>query len=313
MKRATSLALIAAAATSTYPLGSRAQSAPTIRIAGGGTTDPYLVPYYARDEDFFTHAGLNVDLMPQPTVAAGVQAVVAGAADVAQADIIMLANAVIHGLPLTMFAACSIYHTSSNAPIGILVNKDSPYRTAHDLEGKNMGVVTLSSLSAIAGREWIRIHGGDPSTIRLVEVPFSQMPSALERGLIDVAVEVDPYLYGTVSANMRNLGDGYAAIAPFYLGVWVAQKSWIVQNIESLRRFTNTIYATARWANAHQSETAPMFAKYGNYDLDVVRKMMRTEYATALDPKLLDSVLDAAYRYKTISAPIKAGDLITRI
>ena len=284
-----------------------------IRIAGGGTTDPYLVPYYARDEDFFTHAGLNVELIPQPTVAAGVQAVLAGAADVAQADIIMLANAVIHGLPLTMFAGCAIYHTSANPPIGILVNKDSPYQTARDLEGKNMGVVTLSSLSAIAGREWIRIHGGDPATIKLLEVPFSQMPSALERGLIDVAVEVDPYLHGALSANMRNLGDGYAAIAPFYLGVWVAQKPWIAQNLDGLRRFTNTIYSTARWANAHQGDTAPMFAKYGNYDLDVVRKMTRTQYATILDPKLLESVLDAAYRYRTISTPLKAGDLITRI
>jgi NitT/TauT family transport system substrate-binding protein len=271
-----------------------------------------LVPYYARDEGFFTRAGLDVDLLPQPNVAAGVQAVLAGAADVAQADIIMLANAAIHGLPLTMIAGAAIYRARPNPPIGILVSNDSPYRTARDLQGKSMGVVSLSSLSAIAGREWIRVHGGDPSTVRLVEMPFSQMPAALQRGLIDVAVEVDPYIHGDAGAALRNLGDVYATIAPFYLAVWVAQKPWVAQNDAAVRRFIETIYTTARWANTHQSDTAPLFAKYGNYDPDVVRNTTRTVYATSLEPNLLDSVLAAAYRYKAIAEPVKSADLMYR-
>ncbi len=225
----------------------------------------------------------------------------------------MLANAAIHDVPLTMFAAGGIYYTSPNPAIGILVNGDSPIQTARDLEGKTLGVITLSSISAIAGREWIRTHGGDPSKIRLLEVPFSQMLSALERGLIDAAVEVDPFLHAPAAASMRNLGDGYAAIAPFYLGVWVAQKTWLAQNAGSARQLANAIYTAARWANTHQNDTPPILSKYANSDLEAVRKTTRTQYATNIDLKLLDSVLDAAYRYKTIAVPIKARDLVTRV
>ncbi len=63
MKRATSLALIATAATGAFPTSTGAQSTAAIRVAGGGTTEPYMVPYFARDENFFVRAGLNVDLL----------------------------------------------------------------------------------------------------------------------------------------------------------------------------------------------------------------------------------------------------------
>jgi NitT/TauT family transport system substrate-binding protein len=308
VRRVEALAALAAASASAIPRRIGAQTA-AVRIAGSGTTEPYLVPYYARDEDFFTKAGLNVELIPQPTVIGGVQAVAAGAADVSQGDIIMLANALIGGLPFAIIAGGGIYRATNTPSVALVVTRDAPIRSARDLEGKNMGVVTLKSLTAISGLEWVRRNGGDPSRIRLIELPFAQMPEALTRGNIDAAVAVEPFIhYGPVP--LRVLGNIYNAVAPLYLGVFFANTTWLAANADTARRLVATFYETARWANTHPGDTPPLIAKYNGYELDYVRKLSRSEYATSLDPKLMDAILDGAYRYGAIAKPVSSRELI---
>lgn len=312
MRRRRALETFAAAALALSGDAAAADSA-TVRIAGAGSTDPYDVPFYARDGGFFARAGLDVELVPQPTVAAGVQAVAAGAADVSQGDLIMLSNGLIRGLGFTVIAGGGIYRFETSAPsLALAVLKDSPLQRAQELEGKNVGVVTLNSLSAIGMLEWARRSGADPSKIRMVELSFTQMPAALARGDVVAAVAVEPFL-SSGQLPLRILASIYNALAPFYLGVWFTTKDWLTNNPATARKLVAAIYDTARWANTHQNETAELVAKYAKYNLDDVKRSTRTEYATSLDPALMDPVLDSAYRFNAISKPLRARDLITRV
>ncbi len=81
-----------------------------------------------------------------------------------------------------------------------------------------------------------------------------------------------------------------------------------------MRRLATALYDTARWANGHHDETAPILAKYAKLDLARIRAMNRTRYATSLDPKLMQPVLDIALRYNLLEKPKSpAADLIARI
>jgi NitT/TauT family transport system substrate-binding protein len=277
-----------------------------MRIAGS-TTDPYMVPYYASDLGAFAKAGLNIELMTQPTVAGVVQAVAANAADVGQGDLIQLGNAVSRGLPLAVFAGGALYRTvEPQSALGVL--RDSRYRSAQDLQGKTVGVITLQSLGAVSVKVWLRINGVDPATVKLVEIPFPQMVAAMEKGDTAASLFGNAYLR---LPEVRTLADTYRSIgSTFYVACWFGRRDWLAQNRAAVKRLTALIYDTATWANGHPTDTAPMLSKYAKLELETVRSMVRTTYATTLQPQWVTPVLNAAYQYKAIATPVTARDLI---
>ena len=311
MQRRELLGLLGGTLASGLPYPSLAQGTAGIRIAAS-LTDPYMGPYYAREQGFYQKAGLSVEVLTQPTVAAAVNAVAANAAECAQGDLIQISNAIVRGIDFIVFAGGGIQRATPAPSLALAVLKDSPIKTAHDLEGKSIGVVTLNSLSQIATQEWVRKSGADPTKLRFVELLFPTMPGALQRNLVSAAVAVEPFLTGG-DVPLRILENIYNDIAPFYLGCWVTTRTWLRQNRDLARRLTAAIYDTARWANTHQDETAAIIAKYTRYTVEDMKKGTRADYATSLDPALMNPILEDAYRFGAISKPVTANDLITRV
>ncbi len=311
MQRRSMVGLLGGALAAGLPRLSEAQGTAGIRIAAS-LTDPYMGPYYAREEGFYQKAGLNVDVLTQPTVAAAVNAVAANAADCAQGDLIQISNGVLRGIDFTVFAGGGIQLPTTAPALALAVLKDAPIRTAHDLEGKSIGVVTLNSLSQIATQEWVRKSGADPSKLRFIELSFPTMPGALQRNLVSAAVAVEPFLTGG-DVPLRILENIYNDIAPFYLGCWITTRTWLRQNRDVARRLTSVIYDTARWANAHQDDTAAIIAKYTKFTVEDMKKGTRASYATSLDPALMNPILEDAYRFGAISKAVSANDLTTRV
>ena len=310
LSRGRTLALLAsAAALETLP--ARAQTAP-LRLGGSGT-DLYIEPFLALDGNYLSRAGLtNVEVSALANGGAIASAVAGGALEAGLADMIQIANAANRGLPFAFFAGSGLY--ASDAPIlALCVGKSAPAKSAKDLEGGTVALVALKSITEAAVREWLHVNGADLTKIKFFEMPYAEMAPALARGTVTAAFLGEPFL----SANkddVRIVGRCYDAVAPsFYISAWFASRDWIAKNGETVRRLTSALYDTARWANGHHDETAPILAKYAKLDLGRIRAMNRTRYATSLDPKLMQPVLDIAVRYQLIEKPVAAADLIARI
>lgn len=303
--------IIAAAAACGLGAGPRAivaQSGTSIRM-GAYPTDTYAEPFFAQDTGIFRRAGLSVDIAAGPTA---MQALVAGALDVAIGDVIQAANPVNAGVPIAIFAGGSLY--SSEAPATLLcVAKNSPIRSAKELEGQNIGVVQLATLSTLGAREWMRQNGADVEKARLVEIPFAAMNAALQRGQLAAAMIAEPFL-SDARNDVRALGKAYDAIAKsFYISTFIAKREWLEKNLDTARRVARALYETAQWANFHHDESAPILAKYAKLELEHVRAMTRTSFATSLDERQVQPLLDVAYRYKQLTKPVNAADLIVKV
>ena len=106
----------------------------------------------------------------------------------------------------------------------------------------------------------------------------------------------------------------YGAIAPvFPISLVVATRAWVTQNPDVARRLVAATYDTARWANQNHPRTAEILAKYSNVDVDVIRRMRRTAFATSLDPAMVQALLDAAVANKLVDRPTSATDLLMRV
>lgn len=292
------------------PTAGRAQTT-AIRV-GGLTTDTFAMAYYAREMGFFSRAGLTVELLPFNNGSTQAAAAAGGALDVGIGEATELANGAARGLPFAIIAGGAMYQTS--APTTLLcVAKNSPLRAAKDFEGQTIAVPALVALTATAVRAWLAQNGADLAKVRFVEMPLPQMAEAVARGTIGAAHLGEPQLTAG-SALVQPVAKCYDAIAPqFILSDWFTTRDWIARNPETAKRFVAVAYETARWANANHDESLAILAKAAKYDLDLVRSMRRASYATSLDARLIQPVLDAGLKYKALERPFNANDLIVRL
>jgi ABC-type nitrate/sulfonate/bicarbonate transport system substrate-binding protein len=102
------------------------------------------------------------------------------------------------------------------------------------------------------------------------------------------------------------------AIAPRFMSTgWIASNDWIKAHPAEAAKFAEVIMKTAVWANAHKKESAQILLKHTRITPETAATMSRVEYATALDPKMMQPSIDAAAKYS--SAPMRdtpAAELI---
>jgi NitT/TauT family transport system substrate-binding protein len=311
LTRARALALAAAATSVALGGPVRAQSGIPLRI-GTVPTESYAEPLFGLDGGFFAKAGLNVELTMFGTGGQITNAVAGGALDVGMADAIQTCLAVIRGIPFVFFAG-GMQYVSDAPTTRLCINKSGVIRTAKDLEGQTIAINGLRSIQEISVREWLRQNGADAEKVRFVELPPSAVVAAIQRGTVAAAIVSEPAL-SAGSEDVRFFAKAYDALAKaFYINSWFANRDWLAKNADTARRLLGAVYETARWANTHHDESAPILAKYSKLEPERIRAMTRAVYSTTLDTPLMQPVIDLAFKYKVLERRINAADVIVKV
>lgn len=302
------LALLAAAQVEA-PQRALAQSVPRLRVGIESGAETFAELQYGVDAGIFTHAGLEVVPSSFPTAGPIAAALAGGALDIGTVDLILLANAVNRGVPLVAIAGSGLFRVQDPTS-GLCVPVSSPIRNAKGFEGLTIAVGTLVSLTSISLRMWLAQNGADQAKVQFVEMNFAEMAAALQRGAVAGIYLPEPMITQNAGA-VKLIATPYSAIAPtFPISVVITTRDWLAQNRDVARRFVAAVYDTARWTNTHREQTAVMLAKHTQLDLDIIRRMHRTQFATTLDPIGIQAVLDAAATNKLIDRKTIAADLI---
>lgn len=288
---------------------------PALRVACTANSG-YAGAYYAHDAGFFTRAGLDVDVQTLSTGAAITAAVASGAVDIGITNVLPLAAAVEHGIPLLYICAGGLVNPDE---LTFWVRDDSGIRTGKDLEGKTIAATSLDNIIVVASRAWVDQAGGDSAKLRFVELPFSEVAAALHRGTIDAGPINEPALseqrrQGALRGLHELQPPLFSVFGPHAMvGGWFARDAWIEANRETARRFRSAIYAAATWADSHGDESATILAKYAKMDPAVVKMMNRSPLANSLGPGMIQKVLDLAFKYRALHRRFAASSLIARL
>ncbi len=266
--------------------------------------------FYAVDQGYFKKAGLNVDLQVFTNGGAVAQAVLAGALDVGLADLVSVSSGHARGVPFTYIAPAAFY-TASQPTYFVAVTQSSPIRSAKDFNGKTVAVNGLKNVNQIPTMAWIDKNGGDSKTVKFVEMPYPQMPTALEQGQIDAAALAEPFI--TLNrGKFRILSLGDAGIANrFLVSGYVATTAWTGAHPDLVRKFAQVIHETGEWANKNPAQSAPILVKYAKLPAEVAANMTRTLYGDRLEANLLQPVIDATARYEVIPKAFPAQEIIS--
>ena len=266
--------------------------------------------YYAEDLGYFKAAGLDVHITDMTASPPIVAAVASGAGDIGFSVVSSTAVAHERGIPVRFIAPGAMWVTA-NGTAQLVVAKDSPLQSAASFNGKTIAVTGLADLTYYGTKAWLERNGGDTSTIKWVELSFPEMAAAVAQHRVDAAMIAEPFLEASKPV-VKFIAPVDDAIAPRFMSTgWIASNDWIKAHPAEAAKFAEVMQKTAVWANTHKKESAQILLKHTRITPETAATMSRVEYATALDPKMMQPSIDAAAKYS--SAPMRdtpAAELI---
>jgi NitT/TauT family transport system substrate-binding protein len=307
LRRGTFLAGAALAGFSSTALPVRGQALQTLRIQSI-PFDAGSEAFYAKELGFFAKQGIDAVVSPVSNGPAIAAAVASGAVDIGFSNALSIETAYKKGLPFVFIAAAAIYSSAAPSSV-VMVPKDSPARTAKDLNGKTIGVNGLKNIAEYAPALWMDKNGGDSSTVKFVEISPGETPAALEQHRIDAANLAEPQIT-QAKASSRIFAKAYDALGDgWMIAGYFAMRPWADAHPDLVRKFQSAIRETAVWANANPDKSADILAKIAKLEPSIVRASVRAKFGESLSAAAIQPTIDLAARYKLLDA-FPASELI---
>jgi NitT/TauT family transport system substrate-binding protein len=182
------------------------------------------------------------------------------------------------------------------------------------LNGKTISVGAIKDSTWIGARLFVDAAGGDSTTVKFIELPFSAVTAAVLAKRIDAGVSNAPYLKDDVRAGkVRALGDLLGALGPHFLETaWVCTADYIAKNRDTVARFVRVIHEAQVWCNAHVSEAGDLTSAYTGIDRATVAAT-KTIFATEADPREMQPYVTACAKYDIIPKSFDAAELYARL
>ena len=304
MSRSAAMMLVAGGICAAARPAAAQTAAVTVRM-GTIPIEPSAEAYYGDQAGIFLANGITPIVSTFNNGATILQAVVGGDLDAGETNPFQLAVAIARGIPLQMIAPACLY-TKRVANPNVVVAKTSPIKSPKDLAGATIGVGSLGDFNQLSLWAWLDANGVPRESVKYIELPFSEIGAALERGTIQAGFIVEPAKTDAMKAGqIRDFADTYIALAPeLATTVWFTSKSWLQKNPDTAKSLVRAIYATGRWANTHGPQAAAIIAKVTKIDPAIVAAQQRRLFATSNDRKYVEATLTLAAHYGMLVRPV---------
>ena len=230
-----------------------------LSISMSSTGMPSIELYIAREKGFFREEGFEPQLIRMSANAA-IAAGVAGELD-ALGSVGSAVRGIMRGVPLRVISV------DLRRPIFWLVSRGE-FRSAKELKGKILGIVTINGSQHSAARKMLALHGVDSDK----ELTFSQVGDeatqlqALISNSIQVAALTPPYVFlARDKFKMNVLESSIDKFPSIQQGIGVQVKTF-QDNPDWLRRLLRVKAKAARFFHENEKETVDMLVRIWKSD-----------------------------------------------
>ncbi|MFI1957966.1 ABC transporter substrate-binding protein [Streptomyces althioticus] len=262
------VALLAVAATacgssSSGSSGKSSDGVTTVKVGVIPIVDVAPV-YLGVKQGFYKKRGLDLTLETSQGGAAIVPGVVSGQFQFGFSNTTSLMVAQSRDVPVRAVANGVASTGKAGADFGgVVVKGDSPVKSAKDLAGKKVAVNTLKNIGDTSVRESVRKAGGDPRSVRFVELPFDQMPAALDAGQVDAAWVVEPSLSVAKEQGARVVASNFVDVSPdLTIALYFTSDKLAQQDPELVKKFAEATRESLAYAAGHPDEVREILATY---------------------------------------------------
>ncbi|MFE0355563.1 ABC transporter substrate-binding protein [Streptomyces nigra] len=231
--------------------------------------------YLGQKKGFFKEQGLELEFTTAQGGAAIVPGVASGQFQFGFSNVTSLMVAQSNGVPVKAVANGIASTGEPGKDFGaLMVKKGSPLKSPEELEGRKVAINTLKNINETAVRASVRSAGGDPDEVEFVELPFDQMPAALDKGQIDAAMVVEPATATIKNQDGVEIASPLVDVAPdLTVALYFTSKQYAERNPEVVEKFQKAAAQSLAYADAHPDEARETITTYTKIPADVLAKV----------------------------------------
>ncbi|KOU54853.1 nitrate ABC transporter substrate-binding protein [Streptomyces sp. MMG1533] len=248
--------------------------------------------YLGQKKGFFGSRGIKLEMVGAQGGAAIIPGVVSGQFQFGFSNTTSLMIAQVKGVPVKSVANGAASNGKVGADVtGVAVKKDSSIKSAKDLAGHTVAVNTLQNIGDTTVRESVRQAGGDPSKVKFVEIPFDQMPAALDGGRVDAAWMGEPAMTIAKGQGARVVASPFAETDPkLTVATYFTSAQVEKQNPDLVKKFAEAMTESLQYASDHPDEARAILATYTKISGDVGKKLTLPNWPADVDMASLEKL-----------------------
>jgi NitT/TauT family transport system substrate-binding protein len=259
--------------------------------------------HLGRAKGFFAEQNLDITVQSTTGGHESVPCVVSGQCQIGFANVISLMLAHAKGLPLKVIAAGSFSTGKPEDFVGTVVPAGSDVKTVRDLEGKTVAVNQINNIVGVAVRAAMRKAGGDPDKIKLIEVTFPEMPSALGQKRVDAACVAEPFLTVARNQGATVLDWSFANIQPTLMAAaYFTTPEYARENPDVVKRFTAAINKSLTYAFEHPDEARAILLTYTKIDKVIADKLNLPLWTPRINRESMNTMADLMVQDKMVTS-----------
>jgi NitT/TauT family transport system substrate-binding protein len=268
--------------------------------------------YLGMKKGFFRAEGLTV----KPQVGEGggslIAALNSNAVQFAFVGVIPMVTAVSKDVPIKVVAASDAAGATPQTDWQVtMVSKSSPIRDVSDLEGKTIGVNALRGVAEVMIKNSVEKQGVDPDSLKLLEIPFPDMPAALAQKQVDAVLATEPFLSAILADGGRQVDAPFVAAEPKVAnGVYVASERYIASDGDVVDRFARAMSRSVDYAAAHEQEVRDIIPTYTQIPAAAAAKIRLPTFSAEIDRDSIQLNGELAKRYGVIEEVPPMDDLL---
>jgi NitT/TauT family transport system substrate-binding protein len=236
------------------------------------------------EQGFFEDRGLDVTIETGQGGAALLPAVVSGGMEFATSNPVSLLQAREEGLDVRVVGHWTSTWAEGDEDVnGVVASRDSGVTSAAGLAGRRIAVNTLNGMGQLTIDEAIRQDGGDPADTTYVELPFPDMPAALDGGNVDAVWVPEPFLsqlaaagHPVASYSSKESVPGHPTQLFFTSGQLVESDPELVED------FTAALEETLTWADENPDAVRTAGAEFLELPAGALDEVRIEEFGTDL-------------------------------
>lgn len=263
---------------------------------------------------FFKEEGLDVE--PQ-IMQGGSELTVALMSGATQFSHIGSVNAVIaraKGLPIKVIA---FYLKEQEVPdrtyMRLVVRPDSGIKSVKDLVGKTVASNEIRAYGEVVIKASLEKQGVNPNSIKLTEIPFPDMASALAGKRVDAVWTLEPFLTVALDAGNVSIDAPAATLADgknFLDGAWMTTERYLASNPDIVDRFVRAMNRSTLYAAANVDEVRATIPTYTRVKEDMARRINLPKFDATVDVEMIDRIANYALKFGIIETPVTAKQLL---
>ncbi len=252
--------------------------------------------YLGQKKGFYAERGIKLELTPAQGGAAILPGVVSGQFQFGFSNTTSLLVAASKNMPVKVVANGVASTAEEGADfMGTTVKKGSAIKSPRQLEGKKVAVNTLNNICDTSIRESVRKDGGDPSKLKFVEMPFDQMPAALDNDQVDAACTPEPALATVKAKGGTSIASSFYDVDPnLTVAMYFTSQQYAQENPELVKKFQEATAESLKYADSHPDEVREILTTYTKIPPDLLDKLTLPHFPAEPDRASIEKLAQLA-------------------